>query len=794
MWQDLRYAFRTLAKNPGFAAVAIAALALGIGANATVFSMVNAILFKSLPFADSDRVLYLTALNSKNPRGNSGISLPDYQDLRAQLKSFEDLGANSRFRANLSDDSNVPDSYGGARVTANTFAVIGQQAILGRGFLPEDEQRGAPAVVILTYTLWENRYGKDPSIVGRQIRLNSSPATVIGVMPKNLRFPSEAEFWQPLIAEGTEKRQDRNLTVFGRLRPGVSRAAAQAEVATVAQRLAAEYPESNKDLVFPIQGFNEFTVRGPVRTVFLVLLGAVGFVLLIACANVANLMLARAVGRAREVSIRAALGSGRWRVIRQLLAESLLLSAAGGIIAWFIANWGLRAFDAAVIPTGKPVWIDFSMDYRAFAYLAAISITTAILFGLAPALRLSRIDLNTVLKEGGRAGAGVRGKYLSGVLVVVEMALAVILLTGAGLMMRSFLWAYNRSTGVDTSNVLTMRLDLPDKKYAKPEQQTAFYRSLCERLGALPGVEAAAVNSRNGLTYELEGKPGDAKSRPTADSIMVSQGYFEILRVAPLRGRILTAADHTSGLPAVVVSRTFASKAWPGEDPLGKRLRVFQNDTPHDWMTVVGMTPDILPTTNRVEPDPTIYIPFRLEPRLWAAVTARTRVPPTSLSQAFRREVAAIDQDLPVREVRTLEENLAMNYWPLRVFGAMFGIFAAIALLLATVGMYAVVAYGVNQRTHEIGVRVALGASAATILRMVFKTGMRQTAIGLVIGLAAAFGITRVLSTILVGVSPTDPLTFTGVGLVLIAAATLGCAIPARRAMRVDPAIALRHE
>src|SRR5262249_3616883 len=400
----------------------------------------------------------------------------------------EGLGASTRNRANLSDDINTPASYGGARITANAFTLIGQSPILGRAFLPEDERPGGQSVVLLTYSVWENRDGKDPSIIGEKIRIDSVPATVIGVMPKGLSFPPETDFWQPFVPSGTERRQDRGLTVFGKLARGASRISAEAELSTLAERLAAQYPDVNKDIGYRIRGFNEITVKGQVRTVFLILLGAVGFVLLIACANVANLMLARAVGRAREVSIRAALGAGRWRVVRQLLIESLLLSAIGGTIGWLIATWGTRAFDAAVIPTGKPAWIDFSMDYRAFAYLTGISIGAAVFFGLAPALRLSCIDLNTALKDGGRgAGTGIRGKYLSGILVVAEMALAVVLLAGAGLMIRSFLLAYSRPTGADTANVLTMRLDLPDTKYGKA-QQVAFERALADRLRAMPGV------------------------------------------------------------------------------------------------------------------------------------------------------------------------------------------------------------------------------------------------------------------------------------------------------------------
>jgi putative ABC transport system permease protein len=419
------------------------------------------------------------------------------------------------------------------------------------------------------------------------------------------------------------------------------------------------------------------------------------------------------------------------------------------------------------------------------------------------------MDVNTALKDGGRgAGAGIRGKYLSGVLVVVEMTLAVVLLTGAGLMMRSFVHAYTRPSGVDTTNVLTMRMDLPRAKYGKPAQQLAFQQTLAEHLRALPGVESAAVAStvpgggNMSMDYELEGSPADAKRRPNAQVILTGDGYFETLRVAVRQGRILSVAEHKGGLPLAVVNQTFADKAWPNENAIGKRMRVFSGEGSADWMAVTGVIPDILQNSQAALKDggrnagstPIMYFPLRLREHTGLAVIARTRVPAATLAQPFRREVQAIDADLPVHDVITLEAGLALQYWPLRVFGAMFAIFAGIALLLATVGLYAVVAYGVSQRTQEIGVRVALGASAGSILRMIFSTGMRQMAIGLALGLAAAFGVTRVLTSLLVGVSPTDPVTYSVVAVVLIAAATLGCAIPARRAMRVDPAIALRHE
>lgn len=404
MWQDFRFGIRALAKSPGFSAAAIIALALGIGANTTVFSLVNGILFKSLPFRDSERVLYITSHHRKTSNGPTEISRPDYDDLRAQLKSFAGLAAATGDRVNLSDSVNAPDTYTSSHVTANAFSVVGLPPILGRDFTAEDEKPGAPPVTILTYSLWQKRYGADRGIVGRTLHINSIPTTVIGISAPGLAIPPQAELWTPYIPDPQEKRQNRNLTVFGKLAPGISQAEARSELAVVGQRLADAYSDTNRDVVYLIQNFNELTVRGQVKNVFLVLLGAVGFVLLIACANVANLLLSRAVGRAREISIRTALGAGRWRVVRQLLAESLLLSAAGGLIGLAIASWGIRAFDAAVIPTGKPPWINFAMDFRAFGYFAALTVGTAMLFGLAPALRLSRMDINSTLKEGGRTG------------------------------------------------------------------------------------------------------------------------------------------------------------------------------------------------------------------------------------------------------------------------------------------------------------------------------------------------------------------------------------------------------
>lgn len=799
MWQDLRFGVRTLSRNPGFAAVAILALGIGIGTNAAVFSLVNGMIFKPLPFSDSERILYVSAFNLKDPNGRIGLSQPDYDEFSSRLKSFMGLAAAKTERINLSDDVNAPDSCVNSYVTANTFSVLSLPPVRGRDFTPEDAKPGALPVAMLTYSLWQKRYAKDPSIVGGKIRVNGVPTMIIGVSAPGVAIPPEAELWMPYVPDPAATRQNRNLTVFGKLTSGTSHGAAQAEVSLIGQNIASQYPDRGMKLQYRVQSFTELTVRGPIRTVFMVLLGAVGFVLLIVCANVANLLLSRAIGRAREIAIRAAIGAGRWRVIRQLLSESLLLSFAGGLIGLVIASVGIRTFDTAIIPAGKPQWIDFAMDYRVFAYLAALTVITAILFGLAPALRLSRIDISAQIK--GEPGAfSIRSKYLSGMLVAVEMTLAVTLLTGAGLMIRSFLAAYARPMLVDTSNFLTMRLIPPPTKYDTPAKQFELQRRLTERLRGMPGAKAVTVASgpfgsgNFNHPYEVQGQEVDSDHRRSTNYLLAGDGYFETLQISPRRGRVLNSLDYASGPDVAVINEAMARQLWPGKEPIGQRLRFFPDGQPTGWATVVGVVPDYLQADQRTEPDAVAILPFRQAKCPWVSILIRTSVKAASLENAVRSEIQAVDPDLPVHDLRTLDEQLALLRWQLRIFGTMFAIFAGIALLLAMVGIYAVVAYDVNQRVGEIALRVALGASRTSILSLVVGRGMRPAAIGLVVGLAAAFGLSRVLAALLVGVSPTDPMTFGTVAGVLVAATILGCLLPAYRAMQIQPASALRNQ
>jgi putative ABC transport system permease protein len=791
-FEDVRYGLRSMVKNPAFTVIAVVTLALGIGVNAVVFAITNAALFKSSPFV-SDRILYLQARSANR----SGVSYPDFRDWQATAKSFEGMALYDFDQVNVSDKSGVPARFNSTQVTANMFSLIGQNPIIGRDFRTDEKS----ATTILSNRMWVERYGSNPAVLGMTIRINDTPAIVIGVMRPEFRFPLDTELWTVFPPAGpSQKREDRNWNAIGKLAPGVTKSAATAEMNTIIHNLERAYPDTNQGFRAVVHTFTEEFV-GDDRVLIFSLLGAVLFVLLIACANVANMLLARAVDRSREISIRIALGAGRWRIIRQLIIESVMLSILGGFFGWLISKWGLRLF---VANAHAPSWIDFSMDYGGFAYLAAISIGTGVLFGLAPALRLSRLDINSSLKNGSRgATGGGRGKHLSGILVIAEMALAVVLLAGAGLMIRSFLNVYMTKTGVNEKNVLVMRLLLPPPKYPHPDDQISFHQRLKARLEALPGVAVACISitmptgGSFDFPYEIEGRPPVDKQKATDAVMIVSPDYFRAMDVSLLRGRVFAESDTATGPGVAIVNQKFAEKTWPGEEPIGKRLRIFVNNDKKftGWLSIVGIAPNILQNDIQAHKfDPLIYVPYRQMPRNDMALMARTTVPPSTLISAFRREAQAVDEDLPLYNVRTLEERLATNYWQYAIFGSLFGTFAAIALVLASVGLYAVIAHSVSQRTQEIGVRMALGASGQNILGMVLKGGMRQLAIGLGIGLLAAVGMTRVLRSTLVQVSPTDPMTFVAISLVLGGAATLGCLIPARRAMSVDPVIALRNE
>ncbi len=794
---DIRFGLRALAKNPGFTALAVAMLALGIGVNATVFTVADAVLFKGFPtVAGNDRLLYIS-------NGGCCISYPDFLDIRAQAKSFQGMGITHGIGSALNDGAGYAQRVEITEVSAATFKTVGRRPIMGRDFLASDQLPGAAPVAILSYGFWVRRYGKDPNIVGHAIHLNGALTTIAGVMPRGLSFPQTVDMWVPLVETAAVMNRAQTYTwfAFGRLRDGVTFASAKAETEGIIRRLETEYPVTDSRQHLVVQNFAQFFIGANAALIYGTMWGAVAFVLLIACANLANLMLARAIGRSREISVRIALGAGRWRIIRQLLIESLMLSCAGGALGWWLAKWGVRAYQLAMAQKESWLILDYALDQRVLAYLIAISIGTGLLFGLAPALRLSGLDVNATLKDGGRGATGGRAKHLSALLVTGEMALAVVLLAGAGVMIRSFLKIHNASIGVDANNVLVGELAPPASRYPTAEARLSFFERLETRIQAIPGVESAVLadslpswGSRR-LEYELAGEaPAGDRGRPKVSTLPISPSYFRALRASILAGRDFNDHDNAQSAPVAIVNQRLASQFWPGQNALGQRIRVFDGNGPSPWLTVVGLASNIIQNDQtRQRVDPVVYVPFRQRTPGEAWVLARTAIPAEDLETAFHDAVRSLDTDLPLYGPMSLIRRLE-GYSDNRFYGGLLLIFAAIALLLASIGLYTVVAHAVSRRTQEIGIRMAIGANAHDIRRLVFRQGMIPLAAGLAIGIAGALGVNRILKSVLVNVSPADPLTFVITAGVLILAAALGCWIPARRAMRVDPVVALRHE
>jgi predicted permease len=815
LWQDLRFAMRLLVKDKWFTLVAVVALALGIGVNNTVFTFVNAVLIRGLPFDDSDRIMALGTRDRVRGR-DLGTSYLDFKDWSAAGRSFSGLAAYTENTANVSDEGRAPERYSAAYVSANTFRLIGQRTILGRDFLPEEDRPGAAAVVVLGHGVWKSRYGSDPSILGRTIRINEAPSTVIGVMREGFKFPDNADLWQTLAVIpdlDKQKRNAYNFEVMGRLAEGVMPTKARTELDAIGARLSHDYPDTNKDVEPTLTTFNERANGGKIRVVFLALMGAVAFVLLIACANVANLLLARSAHRSREVSVRVSLGATRWRIVRQLLVESALLAVMGGLLGLGLSIFGIRWFDSVTQDVGKPYWIQFTMDGRVFAFLAALCLGTGVVFGLAPALHVSKADINEVLKEGGRSGsASVRAHRWTGGLIVSELALTLVLLAGAGFMMRSFLTLYRLDLGIETSHLLTMRLALPERKYPAIEQRLAFYERLEQRLRGSPSVQAAAIASNLPMQggflrlLSIEGRPTPAGQKPpSVTMVTVDPRYFETIGLPLVRGRVFTDLDGVPGNVNAIINQRFAQMQFPQEDALGKRIVLSMDlagapptgGVPTSLTaTIVGIAPNVRQRNfSEPDPDPVAYLPFRTDPRGFMTLVARSQGDPSALTPVLREEVRASDPDLPVFDIKTMDQNLAQQRWPFRVFGTMFVIFAMIALVLSAVGLYAVTAYSVSQRTQEIGVRMALGAQAKQVWWLVLRRTFVQVCIGLGLGMAGAFAVGRwVLSTLLVQTSDKDPVTLISIAVLLVAVSISACLRPALRATRLDPLVALRYE
>ena len=801
---DLRYAARLQRKNPGFTIVAVIALALGIGANTAIFSVVNTVLLRPLPYKDPERLVMVWEDASKQGYPRDTPAAANFVDWRDQNQVFEGMAAIYDTSFNLTG-SGDPERLEGRSVSASLFPLLGVEPQLGRVFTAAEDQPGAQHVVLLSYALWQRRFGGDQGIVGQSLTLNGESYVVVGVMPARFQFPSsDDQAWVPIAftQEDAGNRNRHYLQVLARLKPGVSLAQAQSEMSTIAARLQQQYPESNTDLGAAVQPLHEHLV-GDIKPALLVLLGAVGLVLLIACANVANLLLARAAVRQKEIAVRVALGARRWRLIRQFLTESVLLSTLGGLVGLAIAYGGLVVLKA-FIPENISQAREISIDLKVLGFTFLVSVATGLIFGLAPAVQAARFNQIETLKEGGRdAATGGSGKRLRGLLVMAEVAISLVLLIGAGLLINSFLRLRNVDPGFRADNLLTMRVVLPDAKYETMDRRSVFYTDLINRVQSLAGVRSAAVTTNlplyrqgNSISIGIEGRPAPPPGQELiVVTRIVSPGYFDTMSIPLLQGRQLTEQDAKTTPRAVVISETMARRYWPGEDAVGKRISLGRIRKPEDWFQVVGVVKDVRQFELTAEPKPQMYLTYRQAGFFDARdLVVKTDVDPASMAASVRKAVWEIDKDQPVSNIQTMDEILADSIARQRFSMLLLAIFAAVALVLAGVGIYGVMSYSVAQRTHEIGIRMALGAQTGAVLKLAVGYGMKLVIAGLAIGLIAAFALTRVMSTLLFGVTATDPATFTLISLLLIAVAALASYIPARRATRVNPIIALRYE
>ena len=804
--QDLRYGLRMLLKHPGFTLVAVVALALGIGANSAIFSVVDSLLLRPLPFEQPERLVQVWESNPQRGRLEMPASFPNFTDWRDQNHVFEHTVAYSHWSFNLTGSAE-PERIRSALVSHAFFPMLGIKPILGRTFLPGEDQPGQDLSVVISRSLWQRRFNSDPGVVGKAVDLNGKSFTVVGVVAEATALPGlpgDIELWAP-VSHGfalTERRA-HFLNVIARLKPGVGLEQAQAEMSRIAEALSRQYPEANADRTLRIVPLQEQVV-GDVRPALLVLLGAVVFVLLIASTNVANMLLARAAGRRKEIAIRTALGAGRWRLVRQLLTESLLLALAGGALGLLLALWGVNLlvmFGPSDLPRVKEV----AVDGRVLAFTFAVSLLTGLVFGLVPALQSSRPELNETLKEGGRSATGGAGRRrVRSLLVVTEVTLSLVLLVGAGLLLKSFFRLRAVNPGFNPQDVLTMQLDLTGPNYQKGSQVISFHGRLLERVGALPGVEAAATASSVPiapdagfayLTFVVERQTPDPAEHPAAFYNGVSPDYFRTMQIPVLRGRAFDEHDVRGALGVAIVNETLARSYFHGSDPLGRRITLNdENPKEEDWATVVGVVKDTKPRELAGEPVAEMYMPYAQQPEPSMALMIRTAGSPDAVVAAVRREVLALDPAQPVYSVRTLPAVMSEAVATPRFRTFLLGVFAALALALAVVGIYGVMSYAVTQRTHEFGIRMALGAGSSDVLKLVVGHGMALALAGVLIGLVASFALTRVLAGLLYGVTPTDPVTFACVSLLLVAVALAACLIPARRAAKVDPMVALRYE
>jgi putative ABC transport system permease protein len=813
LWQDVRFAARVLLKERGFTLAAISALALGIAANTTIFTVVNAALLRDLPFHDADSVVSVATHDIRTPytfgpENYQGVSYPELRDWKSATRVFSDMATFVDTNMNVSGDDYAAERIHGAFVSSNIFQLLGRTPIAGRPFAASDDERGATRVTMIGYETWQRRYGGDPRAIGRTIRVNGVPTVVIGVMPAGFQFPSNSDIWIPLTANSAliaETRDTRPLDVIARLADGVDISSADAELDIIAANLARDYPRTNANIRTAIAPFNNRFVAPRLRIVFVALMGAVALVLLIACANVANLLLARSATRAAEVSIRMSLGATRARIVRQLLVESLLLAVMAGIAGFGMSLLGLRLFRTIVQAFGAPpFWIQFTMDMRVFAFLAAVCLGTGVLFGLVPALHASRADVNTAIKDR-RSGTESRNARLwIGVLVTGQLALTLTLLSSAGYFGRAFLDEYRLDVGFDTSPLIRMWLELRGERYGTPEKRAAFAEALDSRLASVPQM-SASLTSRGPLAagdpYDLsiDGQPDSGHPRRRVSMQTVGPRYFDTLGLHLTRGRAFTIIDGGPGQEAAIVNERFAAKYFPDRNPLRARIRIARADikdvTPTPWLTIIGVAPALYQRDTRA-PDAVVYLPYRAQALHYVNVQVIVRRHAGTTEAAVKRvndELRALDPDLPVFDAGTFDQWLAFQRSPQRVFGTLFSIFAGMALLLAGIGLYAIVSHSVTQRAKEIGIRMALGARRGDVQWLVMRRCLIHVGGGLALGLAGAFGAGKVLDGVL-GAHGSDVPVIGIVTGILVAAAAWACVWPMRRATRIHPIEALRYE